>query len=58
MNIGRTAKMADLIYHILDAGHIGIVEAGTGTGKSLAYLYPALCFALARVKGGNIHEHN
>ncbi len=41
-------KMADLIYHILDAGHIGIVEAGTGTGKSLAYLYPALCFALAQ----------
>ncbi len=39
-------KMADLVYQILEKGHIGIIEAGTGTGKSLAYLYPAICFAL------------
>lgn len=39
-------KMADLVYQILEKGHIGVIEAGTGTGKSLAYLYPAICFAL------------
>lgn len=38
-------QMADAIYQILDSGHLGIIEAGTGTGKSLAYLYPAICFA-------------
>lgn len=38
-------KMADLVYEVLENGHIGIIEAGTGTGKSLAYLYPAICFA-------------
>ena len=31
----------------LDHGHIGLIEAGTGTGKSLAYLYPAVCYARA-----------
>lgn len=45
-------KMADLVYQILTEGHIGLIEAGTGTGKSLAYLYPAVCFA--RAKGEKI----
>ncbi|NLL88859.1 MAG: hypothetical protein GX228_08030 [Firmicutes bacterium] len=45
-------KMADLVYRTLTKGHIGLIEAGTGTGKSLAYLYPAVCFA--RVKGEKV----
>lgn len=40
-------EMADTIYSCLQDGHIGLIEAGTGTGKSLAYLYPALCYAKA-----------
>ncbi|HOB08100.1 MAG: helicase C-terminal domain-containing protein [Limnochordia bacterium] len=40
-------RMADLVYQVLTHGHIGLIEAGTGTGKSLAYLYPAVCYARA-----------
>ncbi len=40
-------EMADFVYEVLREGHIGAIEAGTGTGKSLAYLYPALCYARA-----------
>lgn len=38
-------SMAEIVWQVLDKGHIGMVEAGTGTGKSMAYLYPAVCFA-------------
>lgn len=41
-------KMADQVLDILINGHIGLIEAGTGTGKSLAYLYPAVCFAVSK----------
>lgn len=40
--------MADAIYKVLNSGHIGLIEAGTGTGKSLAYLYPAICYAKSK----------
>ena len=38
--------MADFIYERLTAPENGIVEAGTGTGKSMAYLIPAIKYAL------------
>ena len=39
-------RMAESVAETLsDGGHL-LVEAGTGTGKSLAYLVPAACFAL------------
>lgn len=40
-------EMADLVYQVINQGHIGVIEAGTGTGKSLAYLYPAISAAVA-----------
>ncbi len=39
-----------MLENIVDAyekNHIALVEAGTGTGKSLAYLIPAMLFSLA-----------
>lgn len=45
------AEMANIIagsYHSYD--RIGLIEAGTGTGKSLAYLIAALPLALAQKK--------
>jgi ATP-dependent DNA helicase DinG len=39
-------QMADFIYQRLCAPENGIVEAGTGTGKSMAYLIPALKYAV------------
>lgn len=45
------AEMANIIagsYHSYD--RIGLIEAGTGTGKSLAYLVAALPLALAQKK--------
>lgn len=35
-------EMASLVADVFTRGLMGIVEAGTGTGKSLAYLAPAL----------------
>jgi ATP-dependent DNA helicase DinG len=35
-------QMAKITADIMRKGMIGVVEAGTGTGKSLAYLYPAI----------------
>ncbi len=34
--------MAEAVLHALDAGEALIIEAGTGTGKTFAYLVPAL----------------
>lgn len=39
-------EMAMAVTHTLRHGGIALVEAGTGTGKSLAYLVPAALFAL------------
>lgn len=38
--------MADFIFQRLSAPENAIVEAGTGTGKSMAYLIPALKYAV------------
>ncbi|MCB0138035.1 MAG: hypothetical protein KDD75_23225, partial [Caldilineaceae bacterium] len=39
--------MAQQVTHALNAGDHLLVEAGTGTGKSLAYLLPAALWAMA-----------
>ena len=39
--------MAAQVLHALNTGDYLLIEAGTGTGKSLAYLLPAALFALA-----------
>lgn len=45
-------EMAKAVEHAIDAGEHLIVEAGTGTGKSFAYLVPAILAATAG-QGGN-----
>jgi len=40
-------RMAAQVARVLDSGSVGVFEAGTGTGKSLAFLIPALKWALA-----------
>lgn len=39
-------QMAADVARVLEADGVGILEAGTGTGKSLAYLIPAALWAL------------
>jgi ATP-dependent DNA helicase DinG len=36
-------EMAELVHDAFETRHHAIVEAGTGTGKTLAYLLPAIC---------------
>jgi ATP-dependent DNA helicase DinG len=36
-------EMAELVHDAFEARHHVVVEAGTGTGKTLAYLLPAIC---------------
>lgn len=36
-------EMAELVHDAFRTHHHAIVEAGTGTGKTLAYLLPAIC---------------
>jgi ATP-dependent DNA helicase DinG len=40
------AAMADAVHHAMQSGQHLAVQAGTGTGKSLAYLVPAVRHAL------------
>ena len=40
--------MADDLARVLNNGGIGLIEAGTGVGKSLAYLVPAAIWAAAK----------
>lgn len=44
------SRMSEFIYESLEKQENGIVEAGTGVGKTLAYLIPAVRFALAAGK--------
>ena len=39
-------RMAEDVTGILEGGGVGILEAGTGTGKSLAYLIPSVLWSL------------
>jgi ATP-dependent DNA helicase DinG len=36
-------EMAEVVHEAFEKHHHAIVEAGTGTGKTLAYLLPAIC---------------
>lgn len=36
------SKMAEIVEERLEMGGVSVIEAGTGTGKSLAYLIPAI----------------
>ncbi len=44
------ARMAEAVEHAIDTGEHLAVQAGTGTGKSLAYLVPALRHAVRHGK--------
>jgi len=46
----QQAEMGELVEEALREGRHLIVEAGTGTGKSLAYLIPAILWAVANNK--------
>ena len=40
--------MAEAVEHAIESGEHLAVQAGTGTGKSLAYLVPAIRHAVSR----------
>ena len=42
----QQVKMAQAVAHAIDDGHHLMVEAGTGVGKSFAYLVPAILAAV------------
>ncbi len=45
-------KMSALVWSICQQGGYALIEAGTGTGKSLAYLYPVyLAFQENNING-------
>src|SRR5204862_2249143 len=50
-------QMAVAVAHALESGGHLAVEAGTGVGKSLAYLIPAILFAVARKKKAVVSTH-
>jgi ATP-dependent DNA helicase DinG len=50
-------EMAVAVAHALEEGEHLAVEAGTGTGKSLAYLIPAILHAVARRKKAIVSTH-
>ena len=43
----QQVQMAEAVAHTLNQGGHLLVEAGTGTGKSLAYLLPAVLYAVS-----------
>lgn len=49
--------MAEAVARALTTGEHLVVEAGTGVGKSLAYLVPAILFAVAEGKKAIISTH-
>ena len=40
--------MMDIVYDAFQKEHHAIIEAGTGVGKSLAYLLPAVITAVSK----------
>ena len=50
-------QMAVAVAEALTRGDHSIVEAGTGVGKSLAYLVPAILFAVERGKKAIVSTH-
>lgn len=51
------AEMAQAVQRVLKSGDIGLIEAGTGTGKSLAYLIPAAAYSISHQKPVVIATH-
>ncbi len=49
--------MAVAVAQALETGQHLVVEAGTGVGKSLAYLVPAILFAVAKNKKAVVSTH-
>src|SRR6202451_3870736 len=49
--------MAVAVARALERGEHLVVEAGTGVGKSLAYLIPSILFAVARRKKAVVSTH-
>ena len=50
-------EMAVAVARSLETGQHLLTEAGTGVGKSLAYLVPAILFAVARKKKAIVSTH-
>ena len=50
-------QMAVAVAHALEDGVHQVVEAGTGVGKSLAYLIPAVLFAVENKRKALISTH-
>src|SRR5690606_32157464 len=50
-------EMADAVAGAFEAGRHLMVEAGTGTGKSFAYLLPAIDYAVRNKKRVVISTH-
>src|SRR3954468_8971130 len=50
-------QMAVAVAHALENGEHLAVEAGTGVGKSLAYLIPAILYAVANKRKAVISTH-
>lgn len=50
-------RMAELVGSALDGSHAFVCEAATGVGKSLAYLVPAVTFALEQKRKAVICTH-
>src|SRR5207247_11271918 len=50
-------QMAVAVAKALEASSHLVVEAGTGVGKSLAYLVPAILFAVAKNKKAIVSTH-
>jgi ATP-dependent DNA helicase DinG len=50
-------RMAQLVGEALDGSHALVCEAATGVGKSLAYLVPAVTFALEQKRKAIICTH-
>ena len=50
-------EMAVAVARALQNGEHLAVEAGTGVGKSLAYLIPAILFAVARKEKAVVSTH-
>ena len=55
-------QQQDMLMNICDAynkNSIALIEAGTGTGKSLAYLIPAVVWATQRnEKNYHLYQHH
>ncbi|PJD96321.1 MAG: ATP-dependent DNA helicase DinG [Parachlamydia sp.] len=50
-------KMMENILHAYNHGEIALIEAGTGTGKSIAYLIPAILWSIQNKERTLISTH-